>query len=88
MGSVDKAKSRLREALDWIRDAGLSYDPRHVICMLVIDGERATSNLNLPVDASILLNLYKMGDLTEEELRAELMSRYPSESEEWLGKFC
>lgn len=87
MGDVDKATSSLREALDWIRDADLGYDPRHAICMLVIDGEVATSHRDLPVDAAILLNLYKMGDLKEEELRAELSLRYPTEAEGWLIKF-
>lgn len=86
-GEIDAAKVRLREALAWIRDAGISYDPRNIFCMLVIDGDLATSNRGLPVDAAILLNLYKMGDLKEEELRTELTSRYPKEFEEWLQKF-
>lgn len=77
----------LREALDWIRDAGFGYDPREAICMLVIEGEVTTSNQDLPIDAAILVNLYKMGDLAEKDLRTELLFRYPKEFEVWMEKF-
>lgn len=84
MGDVETGRRYLKESLAWIR-ATTSYDPRDVFCMLLLGPERqVSSHKDLPIDAGILMNLYRMGGLSRETLIMELRRKYRTEYEQWL----
>ena len=85
-GGVDRGREELREALNWSPAPGSEYDPRDVLCMLLLnDRGWVVSRDDLPVDAAILLNLRLMNGITGEELATEMSRRYPAEWEDWIG---
>jgi HEAT repeat protein len=86
MGDTEQGREKLKASLRWIGATCGEYDARDVDCMLLLKrGPDVASYDELPVDAAILLNLNFMGELTREEVSAELARRYRVEHQEWLN---
>jgi hypothetical protein len=81
------AHRMLKEAIDWIREAGTKFQPRSALCMLLLarDGKGVTSKDKLPIDAAIFLNLFILGGISMEDLVTELSRRYPDEWDVWVA---
>jgi hypothetical protein len=85
----DAAKQSLRNALQQFRALESKFDPTEAIYVLVIEptGKKVGFHKDLPVDAAILINLWRIGVLTEDELKAELEKFYPEKAKSWLASF-
>ena len=88
-GSVDAAKKSLRNALQQLRDSEKEFDASASYVLVLEPGEKkVSSHGGLPLDAAILLNLWRMGDLTRNELETELARLYPEKAQAWLATFA
>lgn len=85
-GDQDAAKQSLRNALQQIQTSDDLFDPWAVRYVLML--EPTERNVwyceGLPTDAAILINLWRMGDLTRDELEAALSEVYPDRAGAWL----
>jgi hypothetical protein len=87
--NVDAAKASLRNALRQVRSEnnkfilGATY-------ILVLDNSEKKANCyaEFPVEAAILINLHRMGDIKKEELVGELTKHYPDKAQDWLTTFA
>jgi len=88
MGNVDGAKKSLRSALQQQSspDKKFSDEPAYVL-VLEPTGKKASPHKDLPVAASILINLRRIDDCTQEELETELAGRYPERAQTLLARF-
>ncbi|MBK9182084.1 MAG: ATP-binding protein [Ignavibacteria bacterium] len=88
IGEHDNAKSSLRKALEQLdsQDSKFNSDATYV---LVIESteKRCKSHKGVPVDAAILINLWRIGELTHDELKADLGVRYQDAAHAWLTTF-
>jgi hypothetical protein len=88
-GSVDAAKKSLRNALQQLRDSEKEFDASASYVLVLEPGEKkVSSHGGVPLDAAILLNLWRMGDLTRNELETELARLYPEKAQAWLATFA
>jgi len=86
-GHVDKATQSLRNALQKLRESE-SADNEAVYVLVVEPSEKKVrSHGDLSVDAAILINLWRMGDLTRDELEKALTKRHPDKAAAWLTNF-
>jgi HEAT repeat protein len=87
MGRDDEAETHLRAALRLVEATRDSYDPKQVFCMMLLDGNGdVTTEYDLPSDAAILLNLYRVGALSFDNAAQSLAQIYPSRQHELLAK--
>jgi len=85
-GDVDTAKASLRSALQQLRAPGSKFDAAAAYVLVLESAERkANSHAELPVDAAILINLYRMGEFDKTELEKELVKLYPDKAPNWLA---
>ena len=86
--NVDAAKESLRKALQKLRAPGSELDVEaSYVLVLEVAGKKVSSHADLPVDAAILINLWRMGDSTRGELETELAKLYPEKAQAWLAPF-
>lgn len=88
IGSTATAKDSLRNALRKLHEPESPFDT-DAAYVLVIDAAESNCDAHseLPVDAAILINLWRMDDLTVADLEAKLVTHYPKEAQAWLNKF-
>lgn len=87
-GNVDAAKESLRNALQQFRAPGNTFDAEAAYVLVLEAAEKKSSpHGGLPVDAAILINLWRMGDSTRGELETELVKLYPEKAQTWLATF-
>ena len=84
--NADVAKESLRHALQQLREPG-SESNADPLCVLILDSaaKKVSFHMDLPVDAAILINLWRMGDSTREELESALAKLYPEKAHAWLA---
>jgi hypothetical protein len=91
LGNVDASKKSLRNALNKIRalkseEVAEATEAAYVL-LLEPTSKEVNSHADLPVEAAILINLYRMGDLMPGELEIKLMECYPDSAQTWLTMF-
>ncbi len=88
-GETGAAKQSLKNALAQFQTPASRYNPESVRYVLVLEPteRKVWYHENLPVDASILINLWRIGDLTREALESELKRLYPEKANSWLATF-
>lgn len=86
IGNMDLAGQSLRNALQQILHPANDFDVS-VLYVLVLEpeGKKVNSHEELPIDAAILINLFRMGDSTKDELHVALAKHYPEKVEAWLA---
>jgi hypothetical protein len=85
--NVDEAKTSLRNALYQLRMLGYKYQLDTCYVLVLESAERKISAHDLPLDAAILINLYRMGDFDKTELEKELTNLYPDNAQNWMAAF-
>ena len=88
-GDTAAAAALLRDALRLAADPAEGCDPTDAICTLVLgeDGTYAAGHDALPIDAAILLNLWRMKELAPSKLADEVRRLYPDREAEILRTF-
>lgn len=87
-GNGDAAKKSLRDALQQLRAPGSEFDAEASYVLVLEPAEKkASPHGGLPVDAAILINLWRMGDSTRGELETELVKLYSEKAQAWLAMF-
>jgi hypothetical protein len=88
LGEVNAAKLSLKNALQQLRAPGSKLDAE-ANYVLVIDpsDKKVDAKAELPVDAAIMINLWRMADSTREELETALVKFYPEKAQSWLALF-
>ncbi|MBK8039639.1 MAG: ATP-binding protein [Verrucomicrobiaceae bacterium] len=87
-GDNQKAIVTLREALNALKDkSGRFTTGAAFVLILEADGKTVNSHDNLPVDAAILVNLWRMNAISLGELKVELEKVSPDNCEAWLVQF-
>jgi hypothetical protein len=89
-GKADAAKESLRNALSQLRAPEKNVDHDDPLFVLVLESGATSLTFQeaLPLGAAILLNLWRMGDLTRAELETELIKSYPERAQAWLTSFA
>src|SRR6266496_443292 len=89
-GNADAAKRSLRNALSQLRAPETSFDRSEPLFVLVLEsgGTSVGFHQALPLDAAILVNFWRMGDLSRTELETELIKSYPEKAQAWLTSFA
>jgi hypothetical protein len=88
LGDSETAKQSLRNALKKLHAPESKYSSDAAYVLLVDPAEKKTgAHPDLPVDAAILINLFRMGGLTRDELEADLMQYYPETGQTLLATF-
>ncbi len=89
LNNIDTAKMSLRSALQQLlaKEGKFSKEAYYV---LVIESaeKKAIAHKELPVDAAILINLFRMGEFDKPELEKELIKLYPDKAKNWLANFA
>jgi len=87
-GNGDAAKQCLRNALKELRAPGNKYfsDAAYVLVLEPVE-RKARAHPTLLIEAAILINLWRIGDLTRDELKVELKRLHPEEAQTWLATF-
>lgn len=86
-GDSSRASVLLNEAISWIQQKNdKDYNPLGADAVLILNNKRngVEPHANLPVDAAIILNLYLMNQLTNDELDEQLYHLYPEKHLHWL----
>jgi hypothetical protein len=85
-GNVNESKQSLKDALQRLRSPESEFD-QEVTCVLVLEagGKEVSSSDDLPVDAAIVINLWRIGDLSRGDLEADLAKFYPEKAQSWLN---
>lgn len=87
-GSVEAAKKSLRNALEQLHAPESKFDPSTAYCLVLAPTlNKVSSHEKLPVDAAILLNLWRMGATTRAELETALAKLYADKAQPWLASF-
>lgn len=88
-GNVDIGKQSLRTALEQSRNPINRYDMNSILFVLVLepDATKVAYYSDFPLDAAIHINLWRMGDLSREDLEGELIKSYPEKAPNWLSTF-
>jgi hypothetical protein len=88
LGNLDAAKTSLRNALQQMSAPGSKFDSAASYVLVLEAAEKKCSpHGGLPVDAAILINLWRMGGLTRGELETDLAKLYPEKAQAWLATF-
>lgn len=88
LGNLDAAKTSLRNALQQLNAPGSKFDSAASYVLVLEAAEKKCSpHGGLPVDAAILINLWRMGGLTRGELETDLAKLYPEKAQAWLATF-
>ncbi|HLP29561.1 MAG TPA: ATP-binding protein [Candidatus Didemnitutus sp.] len=88
IGEPDKAMSSLRNALQRLDAPDSKYDSDASFVLVIEEtGVMCSSHEGVPVDAAILINLWRMGGLTNEDFQNDLAKRYPERALAWLTMF-
>lgn len=88
-GNRDAATQSLKNALQQIQAPDGRFDPwadRYVLVLEPTD-RKVWYCEGLAVDAAILINLWRMGDLARAELETTLTKLYPEKAQAWLATF-
>ena len=85
LGKVDESKKSLKNALQRLRSSEGGFEAK-VACVLVLEaeGKGVSSNEDLPIDAAIVINLWRIGDLSRDELEVDLTKFYPGKVQSWM----
>jgi hypothetical protein len=88
-GDRDAAKQSLKNALQQIQSPDGHFDPWGVSYVLMLEptDKKVWYCEGLAVDAAILINLWRMGDLARAELETTLTKLYPEKAQAWLATF-
>jgi len=86
-GDLDTAKASLHSALQQLHAPGSKCNAPGPLYVLVLEPteRKAGFHAGLPVDAAILINLYRMGEFDRIELEKELVKLYPDKAPNWLA---
>gem|GEM_PF-3424386 len=86
-GDRDAAKQSLQNALQQVQAPDARFDPWAVSSVLVLEPtDRKVWYCNdLAIDAAILINLWRVGDLARPELETKLATVYPDKAQAWLA---
>lgn len=84
MGDVQEGVRQVEESLVMI-GMDSTYDPREVVCMLVLQDQEVVSVDDIPVDAAALLNLHAMGRLSKGQVMEKIRARYDSDGDQWTA---
>ncbi len=86
LGDSESGLESLRHALERLRSLD-DPDAFEASYNMVIseNGVEVSCHENLPVDAALLLNLYRIGELSESELQEELSRRNPDSVSDWMA---
>jgi len=88
-GDHDAAKQSLQNALQQIQASDGRFDPWAVRYVLVLEptDRKVWYCEDLAIDAAILVNLWRMGNLARDELDMTLTKLYPEKAQAWLTTF-
>lgn len=88
IGNVEAARQSLRNALQQLHAPGSKFD-NNAAYVLVLEPAhlKVTAHVEIPVDAAIMINLWRVGELTRVELGTELAKHYPEKVQGWLAMF-
>ena len=86
VGDKTKAQAMFRETWEWLRNPATDFDPRGVICMLLLGKEGPMSVDGLPIDAAVLLNACFAEAIPADDALPQVRNRYPEESTAWLAR--
>jgi hypothetical protein len=87
-GKVDAARVSLRNALQQLRDPEKGFNASASFVLILEPSEKKVkSHEDLPLDAAILINLWRVGDLPRVELETELVKINAEKSQTWLLNF-
>lgn len=88
-GDRDAARQSLQNALQQIQATDGRFDPWAVRYVLVLEptDRKVWYSDGLAIDAAILINLWRIGDLARAELEATLTKLHPDKAQAWLATF-
>ena len=88
-GDCDAAKQSLRNALQQVQIPDGRFDPWAVRYVLMLEptDRKVWYCEGLAIDAAILINLWRMGELPRAELETTLAKLYPERAQAWLATF-
>ena len=88
-GARDAAKQSLQNALQQIEATDGRFDPLGVRYVLLLEptDRKVWYHEDLPIDAAILINLWRMDDLPRADLETRLEQLYPEQAQAWLAAF-
>jgi hypothetical protein len=85
---TDSAKESLRHALQQMHELPSESDVEaSYVLVLEPTSKKVSSHADLPLKAAILINLWRMGDSSREEVETELTKLYPEKAQTWLAAF-
>ena len=86
-GDRDAAIQSLQNALQQVQAPDANFDPWDASSVLVLEPtDRKVWYCNdLAIDAAILINLWRVGDLARPELETKLATVYPDKAQAWLA---
>ncbi len=88
-GDDGAAKASLRNALQQLRlPGGQIYSDAPYVLVLEPEGKQVSSHVDLPVDAAIAVNLWRIGDSTRSEMETALTEHHPKSARAWLARFA
>lgn len=88
-GNTGHSKKSLRNAFDQLRASESKFDSTADLVLVLESGATKVGfHADLPVDTAILINLWRMGDLTRAELETDLTRLYPEKAQTWLSTFA
>lgn len=87
-GHSELAGKVLKKTLVDMRNSG-NTDAAAADCVLVLDPGlgKVSSHNNVPVDAAIVINLWRMGEFTRDEMESELGKISPDKAPVWRSTF-
>jgi hypothetical protein len=85
--NADAAKESLRHALQQCAPGNKSNEEVCYVLVLESADKKVSFHADFPVDAAILINLWRMGDSTRDELETALAKLYPEKVQAWLATF-
>ncbi len=86
-GYVEPGKQSLRNALQRLRESDTEDNDATYVLVVDPSGKKVEFTEDFTVDAAILINLWRMGDLTRDELEKELAKLHPEKAQSWLARF-
>lgn len=86
LGRREVAISRLKEGISWIETQD-NYNPRNIDAILVLNNSIPVASTILPVDAAILINLFRIDGLSRDEMINNFIQKYPLDWGTWVNKY-
>ena len=87
LGKSDEAKKSLHNALKKLSEMDSEHNEANYVLVLESGGQAAKPRAELQLDVAILINLWRMGDLSREQLESRLVSISQEKAPRWLADF-